>query len=110
VADVQGMLRDAIATYSSLLAMKPDHVCWYNREVALFVHHHLDVPLTEFNMDIEMDKYFKESWCKRNHPAILARYQPQPPLNDAIPDVVTSKAPASPAVGTRMSLSLTCTD
>lgn len=50
---------------------KRDHVAWYQHEVALYVHHHLDLPFSSFNIDKDMDPYFKEGWCKRNHPATL---------------------------------------
>lgn len=93
------MLKEAVADYSAVVSVKPDHVAWYQREVALFVHHHLDVPLSEFNIDVEMDKYFKESWCKRNHPAILSKYKQQPALSDSIQDVKSGDAPASPGAG-----------
>eukprot|EP01114_Cavostelium_apophysatum_P012936 TRINITY_DN3022_c0_g1_i3.p1 TRINITY_DN3022_c0_g1~~TRINITY_DN3022_c0_g1_i3.p1 ORF type:complete len:752 (-),score=181.03 TRINITY_DN3022_c0_g1_i3:565-2820(-) len=82
-----GIMKAAVEDYSACVAIKADHVAWYQREVALFVHHHLDTPMSQFNIDVAMDKYFKESWCKRNHPATLPKYQQQPPYNKAIPDV-----------------------
>jgi hypothetical protein len=46
-------------------------VSWYQREIALFTASKLDYPLDEFNIDVALDKVFKESWCKRNHPDTL---------------------------------------
>lgn len=66
-----GLLKAAVADYDAVIVVKADHVAWYQKEVALFVHSHFDTPLSDFNIDVAMDKYFKESWCKRNHPAIL---------------------------------------
>ena len=48
-----------------------DHVTWYNREVALFSAENSKGPWRSFNIDREMDPYFKEAWCKRLHPATL---------------------------------------
>eukprot|EP00026_Physarum_polycephalum_P002160 Phypoly_transcript_02165.p1 GENE.Phypoly_transcript_02165~~Phypoly_transcript_02165.p1 ORF type:complete len:924 (+),score=154.83 Phypoly_transcript_02165:113-2884(+) len=82
-----GLLTKAATDYSILFSGKPDHVAWYQYEVTLFVHHKLDKDLSSFNIDKEMDPYFKEGWCKRNHPATLSKYKSQPPLNPKIPDV-----------------------
>ncbi len=67
----QGLFRSAVNNYSTVVTAKPDHVAWYQREVALFVHAHLDIPLSQFNIDVILDKQFKEAWCKRIHPATL---------------------------------------
>lgn len=47
----QGRFREAIADYDVLVREKPDHVAWYNRQVALWTHHHLDTPVDQFNID-----------------------------------------------------------
>jgi hypothetical protein len=48
---LQGRFREAIADYDVLVREKPDHVAWYNRQIALWTHHHLDTPVTQFNID-----------------------------------------------------------
>lgn len=67
----KGLFKDAIKDYTAVISIKPDHVSWYQREIALWVWGHLDEPVSSFNIDVELDKYFKESWCKRHHPDSL---------------------------------------
>lgn len=80
-----GLFRESIKDYDTVIAVKPDHVAWYQKEVALYVIRKLDENLANFNIDVELDKNFKESWCKRHHPAILVHYEPQKLVNT--PDV-----------------------
>ena len=82
-----GMLKSSISDYNIVISIKSDHVAWYQKEIALFVHHHLDTNLDKFNIDKLLDKQFKESWCKRSHPAILVKYVSQPNVNPNIQDV-----------------------
>ncbi|ELR17609.1 tetratricopeptide repeat domain containing protein [Acanthamoeba castellanii str. Neff] len=82
-----GRFREAVADYDVLVREKPDHVAWYNRQIALWTHHHLDTPVAHFNIDRVLNAYFKEAWCKRLDPATLTSYTSQPPINNAIADV-----------------------
>ena len=86
-----GVISKAIASYSKCVDLQPDHVAWYNRELAVWLKKRLDVPWATFNMDREIDAYFKESWCKRLHPALLVSYEPQVSSSE-IPDVDTSRS------------------
>ncbi|KAL6073358.1 Suppressor of RPS4-RLD 1 [Balamuthia mandrillaris] len=87
VAHGLGLHEKAIADYTAIISRKLDHIVWYNREIALYTHSHLDVPACEFNMDRDTDPSFKEAWCKRLHPQSLASYSPQSALDSTIPDV-----------------------
>ena len=57
--------------FSALVAQKPDNPAWYNREVLLWTHHHLDAPFMSASMDASLHPWFKEFWCKRSNPAQL---------------------------------------
>jgi hypothetical protein len=83
------MVKAAINDYNTVISVKSDHVAWYQKEIALFIHHKMDTPLISFNIDRQLDKQFKESWCKRNHPAILVKYKPQTSVNTSMPDVAS---------------------
>jgi len=66
---------------------KKNYLAWYQLQVALWVHHHLDTPWCEFNIDRTLDPYFKEGWCKRLAPDSLTSYPEQAPLSAQIADV-----------------------
>jgi len=87
-----GRFRKAIQDYNTLVNTYPDHVTWYNKEVALFCHRHLDRKISQFNIDRQMDPYLKEAWCKRLNPATLVAYTCQPQINSSIPDVSSDKS------------------
>eukprot|EP01104_Vermistella_antarctica_P011610 TRINITY_DN3259_c0_g1_i1.p1 TRINITY_DN3259_c0_g1~~TRINITY_DN3259_c0_g1_i1.p1 ORF type:complete len:828 (-),score=152.43 TRINITY_DN3259_c0_g1_i1:364-2847(-) len=91
-----GLFKDAVHNYDFCVSKKEDHITWYNREIALYVHRNLDKPVRRLNMDNDLDPFFKEAWCKRLHPAILHGYTRQPRLDPSIPDVdVTCTTPKS---------------
>jgi len=73
----QGLLKEALNEYAQCIKMKQDHVSWYNREIAVYLCRKIDVPWRSYNMDRDLDPYFKEAWCKRLHPSTLARYKRQ---------------------------------
>lgn len=80
-----GLESSAVSDFDCALALRPDHPAWYQRQLALFYHHHLDKPLTDFNIDAALGAEFKEWWCKRNPPA--SHLPKQPNINPSIPDV-----------------------
>lgn len=87
-----GMQAAAVADFDCAIALRPDHAAWYQRQIALFYHHHLDKPLASFNIDAALNPEFKEWWCKRNPPA--SHLKKQPPLSPkTIPDVSLGAAP-----------------
>ncbi len=126
-SSLQGQYKEAVCEYDVLIASKPDHVAWYNRQVALWTHHNLQRSITEISMDRSlsrifflclkwvltlhttlplrsMDEYFKEAWCKRLNPATLISFCSQPPINPKIADVTlqspnTSFSSFSPDAG-----------
>jgi len=71
-----GNHRAAVMDYGVIVGSEPNHVAWYNREVCIYTHHKLDVRVSDFNMDMELNKYFKEGWCKKLHPQTLIGYTP----------------------------------
>jgi len=91
-----GMLRDAVKDYMVVVRAKPEHFAYYQKECALYYHHHMDKHRDTFNMDRDLSPLFKESWCKRIHKKHLTGYREQPTFNPAIPDVKYSSKPPSP--------------
>lgn len=43
-----------------MLSLNPSHESWYQREMALYHHHHLDLPIEDFSPDDELDGQFKD--------------------------------------------------
>jgi len=85
-----GQFSAAVAEYNALLKLDPGHQCYYQKELALYLHRRMEADMMVVNPDVELDPYFKEAYCKRhqtNHPR-LCNYQPQRNLNHKIPDVV----------------------
>ncbi|XP_048342436.1 tetratricopeptide repeat protein 13 isoform X2 [Sphaerodactylus townsendi] len=62
----------------------------YLREYSRYLHAHLDTPLTEYNMDMELPGKFKEHWAK-NLPFLIVDYEEQPGLQPHIKDVLHQK-------------------
>eukprot|EP01121_Diplochlamys_sp_Union-15-3_P015540 TRINITY_DN5160_c0_g1_i1.p1 TRINITY_DN5160_c0_g1~~TRINITY_DN5160_c0_g1_i1.p1 ORF type:complete len:698 (-),score=134.14 TRINITY_DN5160_c0_g1_i1:20-2113(-) len=91
-----GMIRPAIEDYNKVILAKPDHFAWYQKECALYYHHHLDISRDTYNTDHDLEPNFKESWCKRNHPNTLTGYHAQPPIDPKIPDVQYSNTTTNP--------------
>jgi len=92
-----GMLSEAIAEYNVLLKLDPQHQCYYQKEIALWMHKNLDADILATNPDTQLDAYFKEAYCKRHptsHPR-MCNYRPQKPLNAKIPDVRQLDVPES---------------
>ena len=65
------MLRLGIYEYDECMKRKTEHIAFYNREIALYWHHHLDYSFYSWNMDRELLPMFKENWCKRSPPKLL---------------------------------------
>ena len=82
-----GEYKEAIMEYNNVLKHIPDHVSYYQKEICLFVHNNLDLPLNEFNIDNKLNEQFKEGWCKRTHPALLITYKQQPHFDNNIKDI-----------------------
>eukprot|EP00798_Chlamydomonas_sp_ICE-L_P018637 gene18637-25152_t len=87
-----GNTKEAVKDYTACLAVSlgsasEDEVsyqalCFYQREIVLYVFHSLDRNVDEFSMDAELQPLFKESWCKRSIPSpeLLAQYTYQAPV------------------------------
>lgn len=82
-----GVTTESVIDFEAALQLSPDHFCWYQKEIGIFFHHHLDVPLNSYNIDHELDPMLKEWWCKRLPPSTLPTKIRQPPLNPNIPDI-----------------------
>eukprot|EP01091_Cochliopodium_minus_P012349 TRINITY_DN3721_c0_g1_i1.p1 TRINITY_DN3721_c0_g1~~TRINITY_DN3721_c0_g1_i1.p1 ORF type:complete len:916 (+),score=281.95 TRINITY_DN3721_c0_g1_i1:281-2749(+) len=82
-----GDFTGAIETYDKILKVDGTHVVWYNKEICLFWHHHLDKPLSQLDFDMQMNPSFKESFTKRLNPNLLKNYNKQPSLVNSISDV-----------------------
>nr|XP_056708369.1 tetratricopeptide repeat protein 13 isoform X2 [Euleptes europaea] len=62
----------------------------YLREYSRYLHAHLDTPLTEYNVDMDLSGKFKEHWAK-NLPFLIDDYEEQPGLQPHIKDVLRQK-------------------
>ncbi|XP_036091458.1 tetratricopeptide repeat protein 13 isoform X4 [Rousettus aegyptiacus] len=58
----------------------------YLREYSRYLHAHLDTPLTEYSVDVDLPGSFKDRWAK-NLPFLLEDYKEQPGLQPHIRDV-----------------------
>ncbi|XP_060047996.1 tetratricopeptide repeat protein 13 isoform X7 [Erinaceus europaeus] len=59
----------------------------YLREYSRYLHAHLDTPLTEYNIDVDLPGSFKDHWAK-NLPFLIEEYEEQPGLQPHIRDVL----------------------
>ncbi|XP_007987963.1 tetratricopeptide repeat protein 13 isoform X2 [Chlorocebus sabaeus] len=59
----------------------------YLREYSRYLHAHLDTPLTEYNVDVDLPGSFKDHWAK-NLPFLIEDYEEQPGLQPHIKDVL----------------------
>ncbi|XP_047618380.1 tetratricopeptide repeat protein 13 isoform X6 [Phacochoerus africanus] len=59
----------------------------YLREYSRYLHAHLDTPLTEYNIDMDLPGSFKDHWAK-NLPFLIEDYEEQPGLQPHIKDVL----------------------
>ncbi|KAM6218333.1 tetratricopeptide repeat protein 13 isoform 9-T9 [Rhynchocyon petersi] len=59
----------------------------YLREYSRYLHSHLDTPLTEYNIDVDLPGSFKDHWAK-NLPFLIEDYEEQPGLQPHIKDVL----------------------
>ncbi|EGC40514.1 hypothetical protein DICPUDRAFT_146678 [Dictyostelium purpureum] len=82
-----GQIREALNDYNDILNKSPLHYVFYQKEIALFTHHHLDQPLNTFSIDRSFNPYLKTFQCQRIAHTSLVSYQPQPSINEIIPDV-----------------------
>ncbi|XP_053154103.1 tetratricopeptide repeat protein 13 isoform X3 [Hemicordylus capensis] len=62
----------------------------YLREYSRYLHAHLDTPLTEYNVDMDLPGKFKDHWAK-NLPFLIEDYEEQPGLQPHIKDVLLQK-------------------
>ncbi|XP_028579819.2 tetratricopeptide repeat protein 13 isoform X1 [Podarcis muralis] len=62
----------------------------YLREYSRYLHSHLDTPLTEYNIDMDLPGKFKDHWAK-NLPFLIEDYEEQPGLQPHIKDVLLQK-------------------
>ena len=113
-----GQYAQAVSFFSKLLLADTDNVCFYQRELALYMASRLDddiqtykpppqksTPLFcfesdrsfRYNYDVDLDKYMKESWCKRfslQHPR-MKKYKKYPSLLPAFQEVALKDEPCS---------------
>ncbi|XP_014644415.1 PREDICTED: tetratricopeptide repeat protein 13 isoform X3 [Ceratotherium simum simum] len=59
----------------------------YLREYSRYLHAHLDTPLAEYNIDVDLPGSFKDHWAK-NLPFLIEDYEEQPGLQPHIKDVL----------------------
>ncbi|XP_058248008.1 tetratricopeptide repeat protein 13 isoform X5 [Hemibagrus wyckioides] len=59
----------------------------YLREYSRYLHSHLDIPVTEYNVDQDLPGNFKNHWAK-NLPFLIEDYEEQPGLQPHIKDVL----------------------
>ncbi|XP_075452694.1 tetratricopeptide repeat protein 13 isoform X3 [Ascaphus truei] len=59
----------------------------YLREYSRYLHAHLDTPVTEYNIDVDLAGNFKDHWAK-NLPFLIEDYEEQPGLQPHIKDVL----------------------
>ncbi|XP_041068938.1 tetratricopeptide repeat protein 13 isoform X6 [Carcharodon carcharias] len=59
----------------------------YLREYSRYLHAHLDLPVTEYNIDLDLPGNFKDHWAK-NLPFLIEDYEEQPGLQPHIKDVL----------------------
>ena len=52
-------------------------------EYSRYLHAHLDTPLTEYNIDVDLPGSFKDHWAK-NLPFLIEDYEEQPGLQPHI--------------------------
>ncbi|XP_063163220.1 tetratricopeptide repeat protein 13 isoform X3 [Candoia aspera] len=62
----------------------------YLREYSRYLHAHLDTPVTEYNIDMDLPGKFKDHWAK-NLPFLIEDYEEQPGLQPNIKDVQLQK-------------------
>nr|XP_034964375.1 tetratricopeptide repeat protein 13 isoform X2 [Zootoca vivipara] len=62
----------------------------YLREYSRYLHAHLDTPLTEYNIDMDLPGKFKDHWAK-NLPFLIEDYEEQPGLQPHIKDALLQK-------------------
>ncbi|XP_069786941.1 tetratricopeptide repeat protein 13 isoform X7 [Narcine bancroftii] len=55
----------------------------YLREYSRYLHAHLDLPVTEYNIDVDLPGNFKDHWAK-NLPFLIEDYEEQPGLQPHI--------------------------
>eukprot|EP00775_Hariotina_reticulata_P011921 gene11921-12065_t len=92
----QGYARKAVADYDACMNCKPrmdegpvgeesrmfQFLCFYQREMAMFVYHNMEKRSADFCLDTELSPVFKECWCKKGPPSqeLFTSYRVQPPL------------------------------
>ncbi|XP_077879159.1 tetratricopeptide repeat protein 13 isoform X4 [Ictidomys tridecemlineatus] len=59
----------------------------YLREYSRYLHAHLDTPLTEYSVDVDLPGSFKDHWAK-SLPFLIEDYEEQPGLQPHIKDVL----------------------
>uniref|UniRef100_G3NUR7 Tetratricopeptide repeat domain 13 n=1 Tax=Gasterosteus aculeatus aculeatus TaxID=481459 RepID=G3NUR7_GASAC len=59
----------------------------YLREYSRYLHSHLDIPVAEYNVDLDLPGNFKNHWAK-NLPFLIEDYEEQPGLQPHIKDVL----------------------
>ena len=92
-----GQTTQAVAHFNKLLVVDPDNVCFYQRELALYLSSRMDDDISTYNYDVDLDKYMKESWCKRfslQHPR-MKKYKKYPNMLPSFQEVELKDEPFS---------------
>ena len=92
-----GQSHQAVTFFNKLLLADADNVCFYQRELALYLAGRMDDDIQTYNYDVDLDKYMKESWCKRfslQHPR-MKKYKKYPNLLPSYKEVELKDEPYS---------------
>ncbi|KAL7714763.1 Tetratricopeptide repeat protein [Entamoeba marina] len=89
-----GMFRLAAQDFDKAMECKSDDTAWYMKEIALYTHHHLEMPFDSWDLET-FYPFFKEGFCKHLIPAALHRYVEQPPFDDNILDIDENSIPST---------------
>ncbi|KAK1292356.1 hypothetical protein QJS10_CPB17g02298 [Acorus calamus] len=88
-----GEYSDAVKDYDTILALEFESMekfvlqclAFYQKELALYTASRMSSEFFWFNIDEDINPFFKEYWCKRLHPKDVAeRVFRQPPLRDSL--------------------------
>eukprot|EP00002_Diphylleia_rotans_P010309 TRINITY_DN2076_c0_g1_i1.p1 TRINITY_DN2076_c0_g1~~TRINITY_DN2076_c0_g1_i1.p1 ORF type:complete len:855 (-),score=180.18 TRINITY_DN2076_c0_g1_i1:1931-4495(-) len=69
-----GLFARAIQDYNQVISREPGHVAYYQREFCLYMHQHLDIPFTGFDIEKDVDPHIKEYWSKKSDATKLPNY------------------------------------
>lgn len=86
-----GSIRKAVSLYNDIVNKNSKNYAWYPRELALWWHKILDLPLKNVNPDLDFSPEFKLGHCKREVLNNFRDYIPQPDINSNTADITFSE-------------------